>query len=167
MAAVEWCAAPVFSSPLLANATAATITVNAASIERIRFIGMSSCGGSRADDPVRPPGGGARNGRGAAPLARSNVERNALNLRFAATPVTPVRSPEIHWISSQLEVLEVERTVEPAALSAEPLPAAPQRLAGHVHDGQAQVLHRGDARRRGQRVALARQVVLELVERPR
>src|ERR1044071_443303 len=69
--------------------------------------------------------------------------------------------------SGQLEILEIQRAVQPAALAAEPFPAAPQRLAGHVDDRQPEVFDRGDARRRRQRVTLAREVVLELVQGPR
>src|SRR5262245_33058571 len=70
-------------------------------------------------------------------------------------------------ISGQLEILEVQRPEQASALSAEPVLAATKGVARHVHDRRSEVLHRGDTRRRRQRVALAREVVLELVECPR
>src|SRR5689334_16086859 len=67
----------------------------------------------------------------------------------------------------QLQVLEVERAVEAAALATEPLVALAQRLRGHIDDRHAEVLGRRDLGRGRQRVALAGEVVLELVQRPR
>src|SRR5262249_57012983 len=53
--------------------------------------------------------------------------------------------------SRQLEVLEVERPVEPATLPPEPFLATPERVARHVHHRKPEILYRGDARRGRQR----------------
>src|ERR1044072_5593546 len=145
------------SSGPFANASAATTSDSIAKNEMRRFIGESSswnrpgASGTAARSGVcygSPPRAGLGPVLVLAPALARRGERDQVNSRYlryngAVNPPPPPHPPP-----------------PPAA-------PAPQRLAGHVDDRQPEVFDRGDARRRRQRVTLAREVVLELVQGPR
>src|SRR5439155_16589757 len=77
-----------------------------------------------------------------------------------------VSSPPAPSLLADVQVLEVERPEQPAALAAEELASAPQVVRRDVYDRQGQILDRRHLGGGGKREALARQIVLELVQGP-